>query len=286
MCNICCRIIRFINNKLIKNSSCNIFASNDSLTARSSRNRSLRYWKDSWKSMQICCIYTFVPSSNVACSKTTNKPPTQTRGRQYYPANKRKQLLPPREAPELQCCLAVGTSLLSGSLNCRPAKRSLQIYGSTREGAQIYGSTAKAPISTDLPRRRPDLRIYREGAGRPWSPTGLEVSGSPHLRLLNPRKRKIKPKTATDKGDGSSTAVPNDVPTQTGPIQRQPNPRVRRQKQTCGTQPTVRQSKLIPRKRKINQTTLNESVGGSNPVVPLGIVVTVGPVNALKQLVL
>nr|GMC83406.1 hypothetical protein Iba_chr04cCG1770 [Ipomoea batatas] len=81
----------------------------------------------------------------------TNKPPTQTRGRQYYPANKRKQLPPPREAPELQCCLAVGTLLLSGSLNCRPAKRSLQIYGSTREGAQIYGSTAKAPRSTDLP---------------------------------------------------------------------------------------------------------------------------------------
>nr|GMD45889.1 hypothetical protein Iba_chr10dCG14340 [Ipomoea batatas] len=61
------------------------------------------------------------------------------------------ELLPPREAPELQCCLAVGTSLLSGSLNCRPAKRSLQIYGSTREGAQIYGSTAKTPRSTDLP---------------------------------------------------------------------------------------------------------------------------------------
>nr|GMD04011.1 hypothetical protein Iba_chr06aCG14360 [Ipomoea batatas] len=106
------------------------------------------------------------------------------------------------------------------------------------------------------------------------------------MLLLNPKKRKIKPKTATDKGDGSSTAAPTAVPTQTAPIQRQPNPRVRKQKQTCGTQPTARQSKLIPRKRKINQTTLNEQVGGSNPVVLLGIVVTVGPVNALKQLVL
>ncbi|XP_031130170.1 uncharacterized protein LOC116031942 [Ipomoea triloba] len=98
-------------------------------------------------------------------------------------------------------------------------------------------------------------------------------------RKLNPRKRKIKPKTATDKGDGSSTTVPTAVPTQTAPIQRQPNPRVRKQKQTCGTQPTARQSKLIPMKRKINQTTLNESVGGSNPVVPLGIGIddTIGP---------
>nr|GMD96769.1 hypothetical protein Iba_chr15bCG7970 [Ipomoea batatas] len=79
------------------------------------------------------------------------------------------------------------------------------------------------------------------------------------------------PKTATDKGDGSSTAVPTAIPTQTAPIQRQPNPRVRKQKQTCGTQPTARQSKLIPRKRKINQTTLTEQGGGSNPVVSLGI---------------
>nr|GMD48773.1 hypothetical protein Iba_chr10fCG9600 [Ipomoea batatas] len=136
MCNICYRIIRFINNKLIKNSSCNIFASNDSLTARSSRNMSLRYWKDSWKS---------------------------------------KQLLPPREAPELQCCLAVGTSLLSGSLNYRPAKRrpDLRIY---REGAQIYRSTVKAPTARGrrLDWRSPALRISVWFASRRGKSEGLK----------------------------------------------------------------------------------------------------------------
>nr|GMD47436.1 hypothetical protein Iba_chr10eCG12940 [Ipomoea batatas] len=137
MCNICCRIIRFINNKLIRNSSCNIFASNDSLTGRSSRNRSLRYWKDSWKT--------------AAAARSTG-------------------------AAVLPCRRNFAALRLSASLNCRPAKRSLQIYGSSLEGAQIYGSTAKAPAARGrrLDWRSPALRISFWFASRRGKSEGLK----------------------------------------------------------------------------------------------------------------
>nr|GME19456.1 hypothetical protein Iba_scaffold22921CG0010 [Ipomoea batatas] len=128
MCNICCRIIRFINNKLIRNSSCNIFASNDSLTGRSSRNRSLS-----------CC----------------------------------------RREKHRSCSAA-----LPSELRCSPALRV----------SELQTSEKVTPDLRIFPRRRPDLRIYREGAGRPWSQTRLEVSGSPHLLLSGvflPRRRDL-----------------------------------------------------------------------------------------------
>nr|GLL16858.1 hypothetical protein Itr_chr01CG06120 [Ipomoea trifida] len=165
--------------------------------------------------------------------------------------------------------------------------RGLNSPAATRQNKNLGG--AQEDLILQLQLDRTSLALYKVSSGKlsvEGKGKGILIEENVHMEQLNPRKRKIKPKTATDKGDGSSTAVPNAVPTQTAPIHRQPNPRVRKQKQTCGTQPTARQSKLIPRKRKINQTTLNESVGGSNPVVPLGIVVTVGPVNALKQMVL
>nr|GLL46922.1 hypothetical protein Itr_chr14CG16470 [Ipomoea trifida] len=54
-------------------------------------------------------------------------------------------------------------------------------------------------------------------------------------------------------------------------IHRKPNPRCGNLKQSVGTQLTTRPAKLIPRKRKINETPTTEQGNGSESIVPLGI---------------
>nr|GMD07248.1 hypothetical protein Iba_chr06cCG5350 [Ipomoea batatas] len=58
----------------------------------------------------------------------------------------------------------------------------------------------------------------------------------------------------------------------TAAIHRKPNPRCKNLKQSVGTQVTARPDKLIPRKKKINETATTLQGDGSEPVVPLGIV--------------
>nr|GMD07809.1 heat shock 70 kDa protein 17 [Ipomoea batatas] len=57
----------------------------------------------------------------------------------------------------------------------------------------------------------------------------------------------------------------------TAAIHRKPNPRCKNLKQSVGTQVTARPDKLIPRKKKINETATTLQGDGSEPVVPLGI---------------
>nr|GMD83945.1 hypothetical protein Iba_chr14aCG9930 [Ipomoea batatas] len=64
---------------------------------------------------------------------------------------------------------------------------------------------------------------------------------------------------------GNQTAI------DTAAIHRKPDPRCRNLKQSVGTQLTARPGKLIPRKRKINETPTTEQGNGSEPIVPLGI---------------
>nr|GMD40956.1 hypothetical protein Iba_chr10aCG14410 [Ipomoea batatas] len=70
---------------------------------------------------------------------------------------------------------------------------------------------------------------------------------------------------AANQTAGNQTAV------DTAAIHRKPNPRCRNLKQSVGTQLTARPSKLIPRKRKMNETPTTKQGDGSEPVVPLGI---------------
>nr|GMD42631.1 uncharacterized protein LOC109168295 [Ipomoea batatas] len=70
---------------------------------------------------------------------------------------------------------------------------------------------------------------------------------------------------AANQTAGNQTAV------DTATIHKKPNPRCRNLKQSVGTQLTARPSKLIPRKRKMNETPTTKQGDGSEPVVPLGI---------------
>nr|GMC71548.1 uncharacterized protein LOC109168295 [Ipomoea batatas] len=96
---------------------------------------------------------------------------------------------------------------------------------------------------------------------------GLDFTGSGRMQSAGEStgETHIGVDPAANQTTGNQTAVDNAA------IHRKPNPRCRNLKQSVGTQLTARPSKLIPRKRKMNETPTTKQGDGSELVVPLGI---------------
>nr|GMD90041.1 uncharacterized protein LOC109179346 [Ipomoea batatas] len=101
-------------------------------------------------------------------------------------------------------------------------------------------------------------------------------AGSVNEGNMNLNETRILPGNGTGNGakgvdPAANQTAGNQTAIDTAAIHRKPDPRCRNLKQSVGTQLTVRPGKLIPRKRKINETPTTEQGNGSEPIVPLGI---------------